>query len=87
MSLCNSTGRGHLEAYTSFFLDLIYVPFHFAGLDLYPFTVISCNCDYNTISESYKSFKWIREPEDGLGDSDTEPAIYKKVIKGFGFWK
>lgn len=57
MSLCNSTGRGHLEAYTSFFLDLIYVPFHFAGLDLYPFTVISCNCDYNTISESYKSFK------------------------------
>ena len=57
MSLCNSTGRGHLEAYTSFFLGLVYVPFHFADLGLYPFTVVNCNCDYNTISESYKSFR------------------------------
>ena len=47
--LCESAGRGPLEAYAWVPLDLALVPFPFADFALYPFTVINHSCEYNSM--------------------------------------
>ena len=43
----NSTGKGHMEAWPGFFWTLSHVPFHFVNFNLYPFTIINHNHEYN----------------------------------------
>lgn len=50
-----------------FFQTSFHVPFPFTDLNLYPFTAINCNHEYNSFSESCGSFWLLVEPGGGLG--------------------
>lgn len=60
-------GRGQLEAPHLFYPDF-YPMGLFVDFNLYPFTVIICNCECNRFSDFCDSFSWITEPEDSLED-------------------
>ena len=55
-SLCSSTGREQPEAYAYSLQTLPYAHFSFAGFNLYPFTVINHNHEYNSFSGSCNAF-------------------------------
>ena len=52
--------------------SLLWASFISADFNLYSFTTINCNNEYNSFSESYGSFLQIIDPEGGLGGLWTQ---------------